>query len=39
VVTHSVRLGDLWPAGCWDRAGVDVVSGGFVLYWCFRGVG
>ena len=32
VVTRSVPLGDLWPAGCWDRTGVDVVAAGFVLY-------
>jgi len=25
VVTRSVPLGDLWPACCWDRTGVDVV--------------
>ena len=35
---RSVSLGDLWPAGCWDCTGVDVVAAGFVLYWCFRGV-
>ena len=36
-------LGDLWPAGCWDRTGVVVVAAGFcwvctVLNF-FRGVG
>ena len=33
-VTHSVPFGDLWPADCWDRTGVDVVAAGFgfVLY-------
>jgi len=25
VVTRS----DLWPAGCWDRTGVDVIATGF----------
>jgi len=40
VVTRSVPLGDLWPAGCWDRTGVDVTAaefGWFVLLmfsWC-----
>ncbi|KAK2154834.1 hypothetical protein LSH36_256g04078 [Paralvinella palmiformis] len=29
VVIRSVALGDLWPAGCWDRTGVDVVAAGF----------
>ena len=29
VVTRSVPLGDLWPAGCWDRMDVDVVAAGF----------
>jgi len=29
VVTRSVPLGDLWPAGCWDRTGVDVVAARF----------
>ena len=29
VVTRSVPLGDLWPAGCWDQTGVDVVAAGF----------
>jgi len=41
VVTRSVSLGDLWPAGCWDRTGVDVVAAGFswvcillMFSWC-----
>jgi len=29
VIARSMRLGDLWPAGCWDRTGVDVVAAGF----------
>jgi len=33
VVTGSVPLGDLWPAGCWDRTGVDVVAVGFGWVW------
>jgi len=32
VVTHSVLLGGLWPAGCWDCTGVDVIAAGFGLY-------
>ena len=28
-VTRSVPLGGMWPAGCWDRTDVDVVSAGF----------
>jgi len=41
VVTHSVPFGDLWPADCWDRTGVDVVAAGFgwvstllMFSWC-----
>ena len=33
MVTRSVSLGDLWPAGCWDRTGVDVVAVGFGWVW------
>jgi len=29
VVTRSVPLEDLWPIGCWDRTGVDVVAAVF----------
>ena len=29
VLTGSVPLGDLWPAGCWNRTGVDVVAAGY----------
>ena len=29
VVTRSMPLGDLWPAGFWDRTGVDVVAAWF----------
>jgi len=39
VFTHSVPLGDLWTAGCWDCMGVDVIAAGFVFNWCFCGVG
>ena len=41
VVTRSVPLGDVWPAGCWDRTGVDVVAAWFgwvcillMFLWC-----
>ena len=41
VVTRSVPLGDLWPAGCWDRTVVDVVAAEFgwvctvlMFSWC-----
>jgi len=41
VVTHSVPIGDYWPASCWDRTGVDVVAAGFgwvytvlMFSWC-----
>jgi len=26
---RSVPLWDLWPVGCWDRTGVDVVAAEF----------
>ena len=41
VVTSFVSLGDLWPAGCWDRTGVDVLAAWFgwvctllMFSWC-----
>ena len=29
MVTRSVPLGDLWPAGRWNHTGVNVVAAGF----------
>ena len=41
LVTRSLPLGELWPAGCWDRTCVDVVAAGFgwvcsilMFSWC-----
>ena len=31
VVTRSIPLDNLWPAGCWDRTGVDIVAARFGL--------
>ena len=41
VAIRSLPLGDLWPAGCWVRTGVDVVPAGIgwictvlIFSWC-----